>query len=235
MIQAQNYSCYYKNRKKYVRALDDLSFTIADGELFVVAGESGCGKTSLLQGILGRLEYTQGALLIDGAPAEAADLGDIGYVRQEPGLYPHMTVYENIAFPLRVLHTAQAEIDRRVKEMAEVAEIEFLLTRKPKQLSLGQQQRVAVARALIKQPSLVLMDEPFSNLDPTLRASMRQLVRTLHEQFRPTIVFVTHDLAEAFSLADRLLVLEEGHIADMDTPMGLLEHHHSELLRIFLK
>ncbi len=235
MIQVQDFSCYYKNRKKYVRALDGLTFTVADGELFVVAGESGCGKTSLLQSILGRLEYTEGSLLIDGVSCEAADLGDIGYVRQEPGLYPHMTVYENIAFPLRVLHTAQAEIDRRVREMAEAAEIGFLLTRKPKQLSLGQQQRVAVARALIKQPSLVLMDEPFSNLDPALRTSMRQLVRTLHEQFRPTIVFVTHDLAEAFSLADRLLVLEDGHIADMDTPMGLLEHHHSELLRIFLK
>lgn len=233
----ENFSCYYKVKKEYVKALDGISFAIGEGELFVVAGASGCGKTTLLKAILGLSEYTEGAVTVDGLPIDklAAQKRNIGFVRQEAGLYPHMTVFENIAFPLRIIHTSQEEIERRVKEIAKELEIDWLLTRKPKQLSGGQQKRVALARALIKQPSVLLLDEPFSDLEPNLRRELRLLIKKLQRQLHMTMLFVTHDLAEAFSLADRLLVLENGRAVDLDTPRELLNHHNSALLKEFLK
>ena len=237
MITYNNFSCCYKVKGQLVPALDRISFSVADGELFVIAGESGCGKSTLLRCVLGQAEYTQGSLLIDGMTPEEYRVsgGSTGYVRQEADLYPHMTIYENIAFPLRMMHTAQAEIDQRVKALAEELEIRLLLTRKPRQLSGGQQQRVAIARALIKQPPLLLLDEPFSNIDPALRMEFRCLLRELHQRLQTTILFVTHDLGEAFSLADRLLILENGHVADIGTPASLLQEHHSALLKGYLK
>lgn len=236
-LSFDHFSCWYKTKKENIRALNDLTFDIRDGEFFVIAGESGCGKTTLLKCVLGLGAYLQGTLTIDGISAEAQDAGlrNVGFVRQETGLYPHMTVYENIAFPLRTIHTAQAEVDSRVKALAAQLEIDYLLTRIPKQLSIGQQQRVAIARALIKNPTLVLFDEPFSNLDPTLRSAQRRLVKVLHETYRTTVLFVTHDLGEAFSLADRLLVLEQGSMVDLGTPRELLHNAKSDLLRNFLK
>ncbi|MCQ2419170.1 MAG: ABC transporter ATP-binding protein [Clostridia bacterium] len=235
-ILFDNFSAWYKNKKEYVKALDSLQFEIHDGEFFVVAGTSGCGKTTLLRSILGTMEYTEGTLTVDGLPLDdGAQKRNIGYVRQEPGLYPHLTIYENIAFPLRTIHTLQDEIDRRVKKIAQMLEIDWLLTRKPLQLSGGQQQRAALARALVKQPTVLLLDEPFSDLEPTLHRQMRLLVKNLQQQLHITAVFVTHDLAEAFSLADRLLVLEDGRIADLASPRELLKEHHCDLLKEFLK
>lgn len=233
----EHFSAYYKNKKEYVKALDALDFTIRDGELFVVAGQSGCGKTTLLNAVLGTVEYTEGSLTVDGQPTDTLNAAErnLGYVKQEAGLYPHLTVYENIAFPLRMIHTAQEEIDRRVKEIARMLEIDWLLTRKPRQLSGGQQQRAALARALVKQPTVLMLDEPFSDLEPELRRQLRLLVKKLQKQLQITVIFVTHDLAEAFSLADRLLVLEDGRISDLDTPQGLLKEHHSDLLKEFFK
>lgn len=233
----ESFSAFYKNKKELVKALDALSFEIRDGEFFVVAGESGCGKTTLLKSILGTMEYTEGVLTVDGQSVNALSLQkrNIGYVRQEPGLYPHLTVYENIAFPLRTIHTAQDEIDSRVKKIAAMLEIDWLLTRKPKQLSGGQQQRAAIARALVKQPAVLLLDEPFSDLEYAMHRELRLLVRQLQKQLQITAVFVTHDLAEAFSLADRLLVLENGAVADLASPQELLKEHNSELLKEFLK
>ena len=149
--------------------------------------------------------------------------GNIGYVKQELSLYPHLTVYENIAFPLRTIHATQEEVDRRVKEIANLLEIEWLLTRKPKQLSGGQNQRVALARALIKNPVMVLFDEPFSNIDPTLRTQLRLLVKKVHNTFGCTILFVTHDLSDALSLADRVVILDNGSIVAIGTPQELTE------------
>lgn len=233
----ENFSAYYKNKKEYVKALDALSFAVHDGEFFVIAGASGCGKTTLLRSVLGQMEYTEGTLTVDGQSVEAlrAQERNIGYVRQEPGLYPHLTVYENIAFPLRMIHTAQDEIDSRVKKIAAMLEIDWLLTRKPRQLSGGQQQRAALARAFVKQPTALLLDEPFSDLEPALHRQLRLLLKDLQKQLQITVLFVTHDLAEAFSLADRLLVLENGRLADLDTPQALLKAHNSDLLREFLK
>ena len=153
-IQFKDFSCYYKQRKEYITALDHINLTVKHGELLVVLGPSGCGKTTMLKCILGLCNYIGGDLLIDGVSADTFQVqnANIGYVRQEFSLYPHLTVYENIAFPLRTIHTTQEEVDRRVKEIANLLEIEWLLTRKPKQLSGGQNQRVALARALIKNP-----------------------------------------------------------------------------------
>ena len=236
IIIFEDFSCYYKNKTGYTKALDHLDFSIESGELFVIAGKSGCGKTTLLKCILGQCEYMEGKLFVDGVSMEDFDVksGNIGYVRQETDLYPHMTVYENIAFPLRMIHTAQSEVDRRVKEIADKLDIRYLLTRKPRQLSGGQHQRIAIARALVKDPSILLFDEPFSNIDPTLRGQLRQLVKRLHQEYQTTMLFVTHDLEEAFSLADRILVLDNGRVEEIGIPIDLVHNHKSELLKEFL-
>ena len=236
IILFEDFSCYYINKTGYTKALDHLDFSIESGELFVIAGKSGCGKTTLLKCILGQCEYMEGKLFVDGVSMEDFDVksGNIGYVRQETDLYPHMTVYENIAFPLRMIHTAQSEVDRRVKEIADKLDIRYLLTRKPRQLSGGQHQRIAIARALVKDPSILLFDEPFSNIDPTLRGQLRQLVKRLHQEYQTTMLFVTHDLEEAFSLADRILVLDNGRVEEIGVPIDMVHNHKSELLKEFL-
>ena len=224
-IEFQDFSCFYKYKKEYIAALDHINLCVENGELLVILGQSGSGKTTLLKCILGLCDYISGQLYIDGIPIDQFDLknSNIGYIRQELNLYPHMTVYENIAFPLRMIHTPQAEVDRRVKELAALLEIDWLLTRKPKQLSGGQLQRVAIARALIKNPVTVLFDEPFSAIDPTLRTEMRQLVKKIHQTFGCTILFVTHDLVDALNLAERIVILEEGKIEAVGTPQELTQ------------
>lgn len=224
-IEFQDFSCFYKYKKEYIAALDHINLCVENGELLVILGQSGSGKTTLLKCVLGLCDYISGQLYIDGIPIDQFDLknSNIGYIRQELNLYPHMTVYENIAFPLRMIHTPQAEVDRRVKELAALMEIDWLLTRKPKQLSGGQLQRVAIARALIKNPVTVLFDEPFSAIDPTLRTEMRQLVKKIHQTFGCTILFVTHDLVDALNLAERIVILEEGKIEAVGTPQELTQ------------
>lgn len=224
-IEFQDFSCFYKYKKEYIAALDHINLCVENGELLVILGQSGSGKTTLLKCVLGLCDYISGQLYIDGIPIDQFDLknSNIGYIRQELNLYPHMTVYENIAFPLRMIHTPQAEVDRRVKELAALMEIDWLLTRKPKQLSGGQLQRVAIARALIKNPVTVLFDEPFSAIDPTLRTEMRQLIKKIHQTFGCTILFVTHDLVDALNLAERIVILEEGKIEAVGTPQELTQ------------
>ena len=236
-IQLEDFSCFYKNKNGFVTALDHVTVGINSGELFVIAGESGSGKTTMHKCVLGLCEYMDGKLSINGTSIESLDVkgANIGYVRQEADLYPHLTIYENIAFPLRMIHTAQAEVDRRVKEIAEQLGIRWLLTRKPRQLSGGQQQRVAIAKAMVKNPTILLFDEPFSNVDPELRSELRRMVKQIHQTYQTTMIFVTHDLGEAFSLADRMMVLEQGRIADIGSPIELLENCQSDLLKGFLK
>ena len=225
LIKFENFSCYYKLKKDYVSALEHIDLEVAQGELLVVLGRSGSGKTTLLKCILGQGDYISGSLTVDGIPAEdlRVQQSNMGYIPQQFNLYPHMTVYDNIAFPLRMIHTPQEEVDRRVKELAALLEVDYLLTRKPRQLSGGQLQRIAIARALIKNPVCVLMDEPFANIDPSLHTQMRQLVKKLHKHFGCTIVFVTHDLADAYNLADRVAILEEGKLVAIGTPQALME------------
>lgn len=219
-IVFDDFSCFYKDKKEYIIALDKLSFQILPGELFVVVGPSGSGKSTLLRCILGMCEYVEGQLHIGGVSVDEFDVrhGNVGYVSQEYALYPTMTVYENIASPLRIMHTEQEETDRRVKKIAQMLEIDWLLTRLPRQLSGGQQQRVVIARALVKNPGVVLLDEPFSNVDPVLRNEMLHLIQKLHKTYGNTMVYVTHRIDEAVALADRILVLDEGCVAALGTP-----------------
>lgn len=237
MIQCKEFSAFYVNKKEQFAALDKLTFSVERGQLFVVVGQSGSGKTTLLKSILRMIPYIDGEMLVDGIAIDDLDIKtcNFAFVDQEVTLYPKKTVYENIAFPLLMSRTPYEEIDRRVKEIADVLDIRWLLTRKPKQLSGGQQQRVGLARALVKKPDLLLLDEPFSNLDPQIRLQMRQLLRQLHQQYHTTILFVTHDLGEAFSLADRMMVLQEGKIEVIGTPQELMDNPRSELLEVYLK
>lgn len=237
MIKCKDFSAFYVNKKEQVTALDKLNFSVDPGELFVVVGQSGSGKTTLLKSILRMIPYVDGEMLVDGITIDEMDIKtcNFAFVDQEVTLYPNKTVYENIAFPLLMNRTPYQEIDRRVKEIADIMDIRWLLSRKPKQLSGGQQQRVGLARALIKKPDLILLDEPFSNLDPETRRQMRLFLRQLHQQYHTTIIFVTHDLGEAFSLADRMMVLNGGKIEVIGNPQELIDDPRSELLEVYLK
>ena len=237
IIKANAFSCYFKLRGEPLKILKSLDFSVESGEIFVVVGESGSGKTTLLKCIAGLCNFLEGELLVEGVSRDDLDAfsANIGYVRQEYVLYPHMTVYENIAFPLRVMKTPHKEVDARVREIAKNLEIDWLLTRKPRQLSGGQQQRIAIARALVKRPNIILMDEPFSNLAPDIRFEMRQLVRKVNEVYGTTIVFVTHDLNEAFALADRIMVLTDGRVEDIGSPDRMRIDPRSELIRGYIK
>ena len=236
MIEFENFSAYYKYKKETIQALDCLNFHIHRGELLVIVGQSGSGKTTLLKSILGMVDTVSGELFVDGVRIDDLNVSqrNLSLVQQQATIYPHLTVYENIAFPLRTMHTPQEEVDKRVKEIAAIMDIDWLLNRKPKQLSGGQHQRIAVARAMIKRPDLVLFDEPFSDLDPVVRQELRRFVKEIHQQYGCTMVFVTHDLPEAFALADRILVLNEGRIEVVDTPARLLDDPRSDLLAEFL-
>ncbi len=235
VIEFKNFDCFYKVKNGYFTALSRINLEVEDGELLVVIGESGSGKSTLLKSCLGMAEYFTGDLLIDGISVEDIDLktSKFAYVNQEFALYPNLTIYENIAFPLRVMKATQKEIDRRVKEIAELMGISFLLTRKPRHISIGQQQRAAIARALIKNPSFVFFDEPFANVDAVLRKELRDVVKRMHSELKWTSVFVTHDLSEAFYLADRIVVLEDGKIVETGTPEEIKNAPSSELTKHF--
>lgn len=237
MIKCNDFSAFYVNKKEQFTALDKLTFSINRGELFVVAGESGSGKTTLLKSILRMIPYIDGEMLVDGISIDELDIKtcNFAFVDQDVTLYPNKTVYENIAFPLLMSRTPYEEIDRRVKEIADIMDIRWLLSRKPKQLSGGQHQRVGLARAIVKKPDLLLLDEPFSNLDPDIRKQMRTFLRQVHQQYHTTILFVTHDLGEAFSLADRMMVLKDGKIEVIGQPKELIDNPRSELLEVYLQ
>ncbi len=234
-IEFRDFSCYYKYKKRPLTALSHLNLKVEKGEFLAVIGESGSGKSTLIKACLGIAEFFDGDLFVDGKGIESVNLksGQFSYVSQEIGLYPGMTVYENMAFPLRMMKTTQQEVDARVKETAEMMGMRMFLTRKPRQLSIGQQQRVAIGRAIIKNPSYIFFDEPFSNLDPMLRITLRRIVKDIHKKMRPTIIFSTHDINEAFLLADRVVMLEKGEIVEIGTPDELRDNHKSTLLNNF--
>lgn len=220
MIRLRNYSCYYKVKEGYAVAVDDVTLDVPEGEFLVIMGKSGCGKTTLLRAVLGLCDYTEGELLIDGKSIEQFDKREnaIAYVSQEYALYPHLTVYDNIAYPLRSSKVKQQELDTMVREMAAAVGLDRLLTRMPKQLSGGQQQRLAIARALVKRPKIVLYDEPFSNMDPSLRKELRQLIYDISRNEKQTVMYVTHDTEEAEELADRVMWMHDGKIVHTQVP-----------------
>ncbi len=216
-----------KNVKKVyeggVLAVDNCSITINDKEFVVLVGPSGCGKSTTLRMVAGLEEITAGELFIDGklmndvAPKDR----DIAMVFQNYALYPHMTVYENMAFGLKIRKFPKKEINERVHEAAGILDIEELLDRKPKALSGGQRQRVAVGRAIVRKPKVFLFDEPLSNLDAKLRVQMRAEISALHHRLQATMIYVTHDQTEAMTMGDRIVVLKDGLIQQIGTPLGL--------------
>ncbi|MBE3562147.1 MAG: ABC transporter ATP-binding protein [Hydrogenibacillus schlegelii] len=206
-----------------VTAVDRLDATIESGELVALLGPSGCGKTTTLFLLAGLYRPTSGVIRFDGAVVNDVppERRAIGMVFQNYALYPHMTVFENIAFPLKMQRVPKSERRERVLEMARLVRIDTLLERKPAQLSGGQQQRVAIARALVKRPKLLLLDEPLSNLDARLRLEMREEIRRIVSSVGITTVFVTHDQEDAMSLADRILIMQGGRKIQFDTPEAM--------------
>ena len=200
--------------------IDNVSLDIKDKEFLVLVGSSGCGKSTILRMIAGLEDITSGEIHIGDTCVNNIHPKDrdIAFVFQSYALYPHMTVYENIAFPLKMRNFKKDEIDKKVKEAAEILNLTEYLNRKPKQLSGGQRQRVALGRAIVRQPKVFLMDEPLSNLDAKLRVQMRSEIKKLHEKLQTTFIYVTHDQTEALTMGDRIVVLNKGVIQQAGKP-----------------
>ena len=225
-------------RKTYgtVEAIRGVSLDIADGELIVLVGPSGCGKSTLLRMIAGLEGITGGTISIGDRVVNHLEPSerDIAMVFQNYALYPHMTVRQNLAYGLKNRNTPKPEIDRRIAEAAKALEIEPFLERKPRQLSGGQRQRVAMGRAIVREPAAYLFDEPLSNLDAKLRVQMRVEIKRLQRSLATTSVYVTHDQMEAMTLADRLVVLNGGHIEQVGTPIELYETPATTFVATFI-
>jgi multiple sugar transport system ATP-binding protein len=207
-------------------AVNDMNIHIEDKEFLVLVGPSGCGKTTALRLLAGLEEISEGQIRIgdrvvnDVAPKDR----DIAMVFQSYALYPHLSVYDNMAFGLKLRKTPKEEIKRRVNEAAEILGIQELLDRKPRQLSGGQRQRVAVGRAIVREPKVFLFDEPLSNLDAKLRVAMRAEINKLHQRLQTTFIYVTHDQVEAMTMATRIAVINKGLLQQVDTPQNLYDH-----------
>lgn len=215
----------YKRYPGGVTAVNDFNLDIEDKEFIILVGPSGCGKTTTLRMVAGLEEITEGELYIgdklvnDVAPKDR----DIAMVFQNYALYPHMSVFDNMAFGLKLRKVPKDEIKRRVLEAAKILDIEHLLERKPKALSGGQRQRVALGRAIVRNPKVFLMDEPLSNLDAKLRVQMRTEISKLHQRLQTTFIYVTHDQTEALTMGTRIVVMKDGYIQQVDTPTNLYE------------
>ena len=221
---------------KGVVAVQEFSLDIKDKEFIVLVGPSGCGKSTTLRMIAGLEEISEGELYIgdrlvnDVAPKDR----DIAMVFQNYALYPHMTVYENMAFALKLRHAPKDEIDKKVKEAAEILDITQYLGRKPKALSGGQRQRVAIGRAIVRDPQVMLMDEPLSNLDAKLRNQMRAEIIKLRERINTTFIYVTHDQTEAMTLGDRIVIMKDGFIQQIGTPQEVFNHPYNLFVAGFI-
>ena len=221
---------------KGVVAVQEFNLEIHDKEFVVLVGPSGCGKSTTLRMIAGLEEISEGELYIgdrlvnDVAPKDR----DIAMVFQSYALYPHMTVYDNMAFALKLRHEPKAEIERRVKEAAEILDITQYLGRKPKALSGGQRQRVAIGRAIVRDPQVMLMDEPLSNLDAKLRNQMRAEIIKLRERINTTFIYVTHDQTEAMTLGDRIVIMKDGFIQQIGTPQDVFDHPYNLFVAGFI-
>jgi multiple sugar transport system ATP-binding protein len=217
-------------------AVCGLNLKIADGEFVVLVGPSGCGKSTTLRMIAGLEEVTAGEIFIgdrlvnDVAPADR----DIAMVFQNYALYPHMSVYQNMAFGLKMRRTPKAEIQKRVEKAAEILSIESLLDRRPRELSGGERQRVALGRAIVREPKVFLFDEPLSNLDAKLRVQMRAEIARLHLRLKSTIIYVTHDQDEAMTLGDRIVLMDRGVVQQVDAPMNIYQRPANQFVASFI-
>lgn len=236
MIEFVNVSKEFKDKK----VLHDISFTINDNELVAIIGASGCGKTTTLKMINRLIVPTKGKILIDGKNIEEIDKTElrrsIGYVIQQMGLFPHMTVKENIELIQKLEKKDPKEIEENTNRLMEIMDLDgdLYLNKYPPDLSGGQQQRVGVARALANNPKVILMDEPFSALDPITRSNLQDELVELHKKMNTTIVFVTHDMDEAIKIADRIIIMKDGDIVQYDTPEEILKHPKNEFVQEFI-
>ncbi len=215
----------YKRYPGGVTAVNDFNMDIEDKEFIILVGPSGCGKTTTLRMIAGLEDISEGELYIGDKLVNDVDPKnrDIAMVFQNYALYPHMTVFENMSFGLRLRRIPKDEIKRRVHEAAKILDIEHLLDRRPKALSGGQRQRVALGRAIVREPKVFLMDEPLSNLDAKLRVQMRTEINKLHQKLQTTFIYVTHDQTEALTMGTRIVVMKDGYVQQIDTPQALYE------------
>jgi multiple sugar transport system ATP-binding protein len=226
-------------RKMYqdsVIAVHGVDLDVADGEFVVLVGPSGCGKSTTLRMIAGLESITAGKLfigdrMVNDVPPKNRD---IAMVFQSYALYPHMTVRENLAFALKLRGSPKTEIEKRVQEAATILGISDFLDRTPRQLSGGQRQRVALGRAIVRKPQVFLFDEPLSNLDAQLRVQMRREIARLHQELDATMIYVTHDQVEAMTLGDRIVVMNKGHVQQIDTPMNLYDHPRNRFVAGFI-
>ena len=226
----------YKVYPGGVTAVSDANLEIEDQEFVVLVGPSGCGKSTTLRMVAGLEEISKGAIYIDGRKVNDVPPKDrdIAMVFQNYALYPHMTVYKNMAFGLKLRRFPRAEIDRRVREAAEILGIQDLLERKPKALSGGQRQRVAVGRAIVRKPKAFLFDEPLSNLDAKMRVQMRAEINKLHTRLASTMIYVTHDQVEAMTMGDRIVVMKDGLIQQVATPLELYNRPANQFVAGFI-
>ncbi|OAN85868.1 ABC transporter ATP-binding protein [Sulfitobacter geojensis] len=216
--------------------VENFDLTIADEEFLVLLGPSGCGKTTTMRMIAGLEDITEGEIIIDGKVVNDLDPKDrdVAMVFQSYGLYPHMNVYENIRFPLKVRKADPATHDARVRRASAMVELDDFLHRKPAELSGGQRQRVALARAIVREPNVFLMDEPLSNLDAKLRVSTRAQIKNLSHELKVTTVYVTHDQIEAMTLADRVVVMKQGRIQQVGTPTEIYDNPANTFVASFI-
>ena len=232
-VALQNINKIYDNG---FHAVHDFSIDIKQHEFIVFVGPSGCGKSTTLRMIAGLEDISGGNLFIDGdymndvAPKDRG----IAMVFQSYALYPHMTVYNNLAYPLKIMHLNKAEIDRRVMAAAKILQIETLLDRKPKALSGGQRQRVVLGRAIVKHAKVLLMDEPLSNLDAKLRVQMRSEIVSLHRKLNATTIYVTHDQTEAMTMASRIVIMKDGYVQQIGTPIEVFNHPVNKFVAGFI-
>ena len=216
--------------------IDGINLEIKDKEFIVLVGSSGCGKSTILRLISGLEDITSGEIFIDSKIVNNIHPKDrdIAFVFQSYALYPHMSVYENIAFGLKMRKYSKQEIDTKVRDVAKALNLEDLLERKPKQLSGGQRQRVALGRAIVRNPKVFLMDEPLSNLDANLRVQMRSEIKRLHQKLKTTFIYVTHDQTEALTMGDRIVVLDKGKIQQADTPEVIYNNPKNKFVAGFI-
>lgn len=231
-VELKNITKIYDTKK----VINDVSLTVQDKEFLVLVGSSGCGKSTLLRMIAGLEDITTGEIYIDNKCVNNVHPKDrdIAFVFQNYALYPHMSVYDNIAFPLKMRKMSKKEIDIKVKEAAQILNLEELLNRKPRQLSGGQRQRVALGRAIVRNPKVFLMDEPLSNLDAKLRVQMRSEIKKLHEKLQTTFIYVTHDQTEAMTMGDRIAIIDQGIIQQTGTPQEVYNNPKNKFVGGFL-
>lgn len=232
-IKFKNVSIYYQNKKEIVTAVNDVTFSFYSQQINVLLGFSGCGKTSLLNAISGSIMY-DGDIFLEGKNIQdiAVQKRNISYVNQQIILYPHLTIYDNIAHPLKLLNFPREKIDNRVRELTQKLDIEYLLSRKPKYLSIGQQQRVAIARAFAKNPDIILMDEPLSNLDAKTSDEIKRYLKMLLKESKTTCIYVSHNIVDALYLADKIFVMDQGKIIGEYSPKEFLKSENEVVSKL---